>query len=63
MKAITKPLGWLLCNLLFWIGHVVSRTLVVILPGIFYPVYSWLMFKSMEINDYYGLREWGDGEG
>ena len=62
MKTITKPVGWLLCHLLFWTGHIVSRTLVAISPGIFYPVYNWLMSASIDISDYYGLREWGDGE-
>jgi len=60
-KIIAWPLAWGL----FWIGHIISRTLVTNgwLGSITYPVYNWFMFASVTVQDWSGLAgPWKDPE-
>lgn len=51
---------WAWCWALFWMGHVTSRALVPLWPGLFYPLYNNLMRWSVNVNDKYGFDVWSE---
>lgn len=49
------------CNFLFFLGHYWSRLILKFdCMGWTYPVYNYLMIKSVGVNDKYGFDVWGE---
>jgi hypothetical protein len=53
-----KLLAWLAANALYLLGDGVSKLMRLSLFSPLYPLYCWLMLKSLRINDRYGLHVW-----
>jgi hypothetical protein len=52
--------AWVLCWILYWLGHAVSKTLN-ITDGWTFPAYSWLMLASSDVQDgTWCAGPWGD---
>jgi len=52
-----KIIGWPLMHACYWSGDALSRIMYWRL-GHLYPVYNWLMVRSLELNDWADLGWW-----
>jgi hypothetical protein len=53
-----KLVGWIVCNILYGSGHVVSKCMNTGYTGWLYPTYNRLMCWSVDVNDWAGLSVW-----
>lgn len=62
LRGLGMPVGWLLCNICYGIGHAISRAMQFRdweWPAeLLYPVYNRMMLWSLRINDAFGLSLW-----
>lgn len=58
MNSKLLPNIW--CGMVHWTGHFISVLMRWDALSFLYPVYNWLMCKSSDINDKYGLDYWSE---